>query len=362
MERVEKERTEKLPIVYIVILNWNGFENTIECLESNYSSNYKNFEVVVVDNGSTDDSVLKIKRWARDNGIKLKTEISLIDGKTEQIKKLDIPFIPSALTIIKTNKNFGFSRGNNFGIKYALANGAEYIFLLNNDIVLNPKTLETLLTSIQSDEKIGAVFPKIIGEKGNLQVTVELRPPFNFWEVLLAGNNLRFLGSYFDYRLYLKRKSPYKEYRYDQLISLPNIVVAGALYRRKFFEDVGLLDENIFMYHEEDILVEKLKRTNYIFCFNPFTEVIHKVGGDTRKLPSPFLYIESCRSEIYCGKNYKHLRKWQIRLLKFFRTLYYLYYMGKSKEYRKYLPDFLWRYLFWKIPLVNGIPQEKRKA
>ena len=337
---------------YIVILNWNGWRDTIEGLEPNYKSTYPNFELTVVDNDSTDNSVLKIKGWARKKNIRLKAEINL---KGAEGKYPRLPFSPGALTLIETGKNLGFSGGYNEGIKYALSNGADFIFILNNDIVVKEDTLDKLLSSIQTNDRMAAVFPTVLDLNGKIQTPVYVHPPFNFWELLLLTNFLGFLGPYFNYHSALKRKSPYKDYKYDRLIAVPNIVIAAALFRKKFFNDIGLLDDNIFMYCEENILLERLKGTGYFFCFNPFAELIHKGGQDNRKLPPAFLYIEHARSEIYYYHNYMHLQRWQRYLLKSLRSFYYLYCMTKSPTHRKYLPDFIKRYLFWKVPLPKKV-------
>ncbi len=332
-------------LVYIVILNYNGWRNTIECLESNYKSNYPNFEMVVVDNGSTDNSLSKIKEWTKNNCIKLKTEISLFKGQADQIKKLDQSFIPGVLTLIETNKNLGFSGGNNRGIKYALLNGADYIFLLNNDILVKENTLNELLTSIQTNSQIGAIFPKVLGLKGDLQVPVELRPPQNFWELILEKNFLGFLNENFTHRAMLKKKSPYANYNYDRLIAVHNIVIAGALYRKKVFKEIGLLDEKMFMYCEEGVFIKKLDKTKLKVYFTPFTEIIHKVGGDTRKLAPAYLYIKRVQSEFYYAKHYLQLKLWQLLLLKCLTLVYYVYCMFRFKSYRGYFGDFIKDYV-----------------
>lgn len=339
---------ETLPIVYIVILNWNGHEDTIECLESNYKGTYRNFEVVVVDNGSTDDSLIKIKGWAKSNNIIIKDEIYLDDGMPNKINMSGKAFTPGALNLIETNKNLGFSGGNNRGIQYALLNGADYIFLLNNDILVKEDTLGILLAAIQDDLQIAAVFPKVLGLNGELQVPVELRPPFSFVELLLEKNFLGFLNRNFTYRAVLREKSPYPEYGYDRLIEVPNIVIAGALHRREVFEEIGLLDEKMFMYYEEGVFLRKLEKTKFKVYLNPFTEITHKVGGDTKKIVPACLYIKRAQSEYYYSKNYMYLKTWQLLLLKLINLLHYGYYMFKSKSYREYFSGFLKDYLMAK--------------
>src|SRR6266487_3599586 len=97
----QSERDE--PLVYIVLLNWNGWKDTVECMRSLERMAYKNWRAVVVDNGSTDDSVERLREASPE------------------------------LTIIETHKNLGFAAGNNVGIRLALKKAADYVFVLNND-------------------------------------------------------------------------------------------------------------------------------------------------------------------------------------------------------------------------------------
>ena len=113
------------PKIITILINWNQEEDTTECLYSLRESNYKNNKVVVVDNGS-------------------------IDGSIDVIKKK----FPEA-TVIKNGKNLGFSGGNNVGIKYAMKERPDYIFLLNNDTIIDKDMLNKLVEAVGKDEGIG---------------------------------------------------------------------------------------------------------------------------------------------------------------------------------------------------------------
>ena len=95
----------KEPKIYIVIINWNGYVDTYECVESLQKISYKNFEIVIVDNGSDTKDVLKL------------------EDKFEKV------------IVISNNNNLGFSGGNNIGINYALKQNSDFILLLNNDMI-----------------------------------------------------------------------------------------------------------------------------------------------------------------------------------------------------------------------------------
>lgn len=117
--------------VAIIILNWNGKEDTLECLESVFRLDYPNFEVIVVDNGSSDGSVEAVR-----------------------------DAYPQA-TLIENGANLGFSGGNNVGIRYALERGAEYVWLLNNDTTVEPDSLRSLVACAEAHPKVGMLSPVI---------------------------------------------------------------------------------------------------------------------------------------------------------------------------------------------------------
>ncbi len=93
------------PDVTCILLNWNGWRDTVECLKALKECRYRNLTIIVVDNGSTNDSVARIRAAHPD------------------------------VLLLESGKNLGFAGGNNIGIRYALAQGAEYVWLLNNDTV-----------------------------------------------------------------------------------------------------------------------------------------------------------------------------------------------------------------------------------
>ena len=107
-------------MVYIILVNYNGLQDTISCIQSIKESTFKEFKIIVVDNGSNDES-LKYLRAMED----------------------------SVVTILDAGGNLGFSGGNNIGIQYALENNAEYILLLNNDTVIHRDCLKELVMTAQ---------------------------------------------------------------------------------------------------------------------------------------------------------------------------------------------------------------------
>ena len=159
------------PLISIIILNWNGWKDTVECLESLFQITYSNYSVILIDNGSVDDSLEKIHNYC--NGI-LRVESSFFknnpnnkpikifefsrrESEINDWKKNDFENIPSdrKLILIKNEKNYGFAEGNNIGIRFSLSNlKPDYIMLLNNDTVVDNFFLQYLTEKMANNESM----------------------------------------------------------------------------------------------------------------------------------------------------------------------------------------------------------------
>jgi GT2 family glycosyltransferase len=132
------------PHVSIIILNWNGSEDTVECLESVYKIKYPNYNIILLDNASNDESLEKIRgylegkikvkspffEYARNKPLKFR---EYLKNEIESLKNRDNHYLNKELILIKNDKNYGFTEGNNIGIRYALNTlNSDYILLLNN--------------------------------------------------------------------------------------------------------------------------------------------------------------------------------------------------------------------------------------
>jgi len=164
--------------VAIVILNWNGWEDTVECLDSVYQISYDPFFVIVVDNGSSDDSVLKLREYCSGDMV-VQTGISPSDRAVRPSHLVELErsaaeagnvspnaVIGSAsersLVLILNERNYGFAEGCNMGIRFALSVlDPDYILLLNNDTVVDKNLLREMIRLGESDERVGIMGPKI---------------------------------------------------------------------------------------------------------------------------------------------------------------------------------------------------------
>lgn len=217
-----------------VIVNWNGWRHTIMCLQALHSTEYSNLCVIVVDNGSTDDSVPRIRAEHPD------------------------------VHLIETGKNLGFSGGNNAGIREAFRRGAEYIWLLNNDTVPAPNALKEMVRRAEADRQIGAVgsvlyyaaSPDKIQDWGGGWVNVLLGYCSIASEPPNIGRELDFLTG------------------------------ASMLVRRKVVEELGLMDDRYFLYWEDVEFCFRMRRHGWSLAVAPKAMVLHKVNASTAKNPS----------------------------------------------------------------------------
>ncbi len=160
------------PLVSIILLNWNGYEDTLEALESLYNIDYPNYNVIVADNNSTNDSIEKIKAYARGD-IKVETEFTKYqDNKPIKLTVVKEDEYAEAidntsndnekkLLLIENRENYGFAKGNNIAIEYTMKyDDPDYVLLLNNDTIVAPDFLTRMVDVALTDDSIGLVGPK----------------------------------------------------------------------------------------------------------------------------------------------------------------------------------------------------------
>jgi len=185
----ESVRKASSPLVAISILNWNGWRDTLECLESVRQLDYGNFLAIVADNGSKDDSTERIKAWAGAQpgaGYVLAeyARATALKGGEEQTERaLEQASSLNRLVLIRNEQNLGFTGGNNVSIHYALNRKppADFVLLLNNDAIVSPNCLARLVEAIQM-AKAGIAEASVFNE-GALVPEGPWIPPR--WEILL---------------------------------------------------------------------------------------------------------------------------------------------------------------------------------
>ncbi|XRO76035.1 glycosyltransferase family 2 protein [Methanocaldococcus sp. 28A] len=348
------------PRVSIIILNWNGWKDTIECLESLYKITYPNYDVIIVDNGSKDDSIQKIKEYAEGN-IEVNSKFFRYNPNNKPIKVFEISeddakqgkfnkpvyekFDPNRrMILIKNNDNYGYAGGNNVGIKFALSVlDPDYVLLLNNDTVVDSNFLTELVKVAESDKNIGIVGPKIY-----------------YYDYKGRSDVIQYCGVTFIPKLLHKKVVGYKETHYNHIEPVLTDEVHGAcmLIKKDIFWKVGFLDNNFFAYWEETDFCYKSRRMGYKLKVVPIAEIWHKTGSNnpSEKRISTFATYLFARNAIYFIRNNLNGFDKFISLcfiftinFAFLEAVYFIYYK-KPKVAVSYC-----------LGLINGIWGEKGK-
>lgn len=298
----------KQPRVHIVLLNWNGWKDTLECLESLYRQDYLNFQVIVCDNDSQDGSVEKIKDWAAGSQFAPEPPVPAMRGYSTPALGKPIPYVelsraqaesdasvdPSIpLVIINNGGNLGFAGGNNTGLRYALNQQSDYCWLLNNDTVVEADALSKMVAHSSSlsdqgiDNTCGSVQcfyddPNVIQALGG----------FSFNRLTAVSSDT--FGRY-------RKRSEMADINHDQYrAKLDAIHGCSWLLPRKFLCDIGLMDERYFLYFEEiDWTTRAQGRYQLTYAQDAF--VYHKEGQSIGS--KSITKTGSLLSEFYCNAN-----------------------------------------------------------
>lgn len=232
---LNKDGSKAVPKVSIVIINWNNYEDTKECIESLEQTKYSNKEIIIVDNGSTDDSYHKLKkRFAQHR-------------------------------IISNKENLGFSAGCNLGIRYALENSADYVLLLNNDTIVDNYAIAELVNGITQNEEIGLIGGKIF----------YFNEMNKIWSA--GGGIKRFTKKTFQFG-----EKQFNNKKYNSEREVDFLSGCCLLIRREVFEKIGLLDPDYFMYYEDVDFCLRAKNF-YKIMYLPQAVIWHKVSNTSKK-------------------------------------------------------------------------------
>lgn len=245
-----------------VVLNWNGWRDTVECLESLARVRYPELDVLVVDNGSTDGS--------------------------REVLEERFPAIP----LLPLEDNLGFAGGNNAGIRYWLDRGKDCIALINNDVVVKLDFMAPIVSALTSDPRLGLVSPLILSRE---------RPN----RIQCAGLDVRIM-------LGLTRLTGLGEEdagQYDEVRAVAYPMGACLFVRRAVFEQVGLLDESFFMYAEEIELAHRSARAGFRAAVAGRSKVWHRGRAATDRVPGLRVYYAT-RNDIVVRRRIAHWWQW----------------------------------------------------
>ncbi len=220
-----------IPLTYVIVLNWNGKQDTLECLASLQLAAHPSVRTLVVDNGST-------------------------DGSQDAIRQTH-----PEVTLLETGSNLRYAGGNNAGIRFALEKNAEQIMLLNNDTTVDPEFLGALTGTLQSSPGAGIAAPKILYSAN----------PGRLW---YAGGEISFWTGTMHHRGIRENDDG----KYDVACETGYASGCCLLAKRSTVEKIGLLDESYFMYTEDADWCMRARRAGLRVMYEPRARVWHKVS------------------------------------------------------------------------------------
>jgi len=279
-----------MPRVSVIVVNFNGKGIISGCLSALMAQSFKDFEALVVDNGSPDDSLNEIKDFLKETAI------------APRIK------------LISLHRNLGFAGGNLEGLRKAKG---EYIALLNPDTEPGEKWLERVVGAMDSDPGVGICASKLVVYGTDI--------------IDSAGDGFsRFLKG-------LKRGEGEKIFSYNQKEYIFGACAAAALYRRRMIEEVGFLDEDFFLIHEDTDLNLRAHLYGWKVLYAPEAIVYHKVRSTIGNMSDTAIYYTLRNTEFVRIKNIP-LAVFQRCLVEFFikTVLEFIYFALKHKKMRLY--------------------------
>jgi GT2 family glycosyltransferase len=299
------------PKVSIIILNWNGWNDTIECLESLYEINYPNYNVIVVDNASEDKSIEKIKDYCKGkmnisskffkyNSNNKPVEIfEISENGAKKSKFLEIneyeKLNPNRrIILIKNKDNYGFAGGNNVGIEFALGVlNPDYVLLLNNDTVVDEDFLIEMVKVGESDKKIGIVGSKIYYYDYNGRNDV-------IWGLGGGGVNLK-TGGTWHYEM-----NKIDNEKHEDAIECGYITGCSMLIKGDILKILKGFDEDYFCYYEDADLSIRCKKLGYKLICATKSILWHKVSVSSGGEYSPTSIYYMSRNRILFVKKFNN--------------------------------------------------------
>jgi GT2 family glycosyltransferase len=259
--------------VYVSIINFNGNDNTLDCLRSLEKLHLADYllHVVVIDNGSENKFIIP-----------------------------ENSFTKLSLTVLRNENNIGFAGGHNMGVSYALAHDADYVMILNNDTVVDKNILTELLKVIKKDKLAGIVTPKIY-----------FAPGFEFhkdrYRKRELGNVFWYAGGIMDWDNVIGLHRGVNEVdkgQYDMPEATNFASGCCMLIKSEVFKKVGLFDQRYFLYYEDSDFNLRTKNVGYSIRYTPKAVIWHKNAGSAGGSGSELQDYYITRNRLLFGMQY----------------------------------------------------------
>lgn len=302
-----KKIDSSTPLVSIVIVNWNGLQDTKLCLKHTAEQSYSNIEVVVVDNGSSDGSLNYLRKH---KGIKL----------------------------VENSKNLGFSGGHIAGYKAAKG---EYILLLNNDAIMDRDYVKNAVKTMQADKSIGAL-------GGRAYLWDEQNKLFDTTNEFYSYQNINPITAE---GIFAKSDEGASQ-------EVNNVSGSCVMVRRSVIDKVGYLHNPFFAYYEESDLFARMKRAGYRVMYNPELAIWHANAKSSNKKAPIFSYYMMMRNRFrFALRNFE---PWYLRrFLKFYLKMGIASIVksvlsrGQRPMHQAYAKAFFYNLLFGWVPFIE---------
>jgi len=283
----------------IILVNWNSYELTNDTLQSLYQTSYQDYDIICVDNASSDESLNELRKNH------------------------------SNIIILTCDQNTGFTGGNNKGMQYAVEHEYAYTLLLNNDVAVESDFLEPLVQALDANENMGAVQPLIYFHHDRTLI----------WN---AGSNFnQWLG--ITKTIGYNKKDAQQKYRYQNqhfVNKIDWITGCAFMVKTEVLKKVGLLYDPFFIYYEDVDLSFRIKNAGYDLGYAPASVIYHIAGmshKSTKKTAegyiSPKVHYLNARNHIWLLKKYTSVLHAPTVIL--YQSLYYLsvtaYFIGRGR-------------------------------
>jgi len=262
----------------IILLNWNSYEHTANCIRSLQKCVGGGFDVIVIDNGSKDGSIEKLQH------------------EFDQV--IFIPF----------EMNLGFAGGNNRGFEYAIEKNYEYVMMLNNDVFVQPPFLSHLVNYMDMHPEAGAIQPKIFFNNDRAKI----------WN---GGSSYASFFGWTYSKNYMRKEGVIQQ----TLHEVDWITGCALLVRTSILKEIGLLNEKFFIYYEDVDLSFRIQQAGYKLIFHP-ESVIYHIAGMSHKAKkkgpegysNPIVHYLNFRNHLWLLRTWTKWYQWPTSLMAYF--------------------------------------------